>query len=232
MMKSDWRDECPGSNAGYEKGRTFYTLKTASGLYLSHPKMFCEGIPPQNVAYLCGNPPKKQIGQSQGGLTTHLDCAWVTYSLEDLRVVYKFIEAGFAKLPTPDDRPNIPCTGEFAVGKYGMGMIQGVRPLTPQERKASQAAAEKVQEHPETAGQLKFQLTRSYSGAELVNGALPTLPTSKEEKPRTTPVRMPEHEIHETEGKMSAKERIMAWKKKREGGGLNYDLPSGPKKEE
>lgn len=225
MNLSDWRDSCPGSNAEYEKGRTFFTLKTSSGLYLCHPKMFRDAIPPKESHYLWGNPPKQRVGTSEGGLTKHLDCAWVTYSLDDLRAVYKYIETGFARA---EDRPNIPCTGEFATNEYGMGTIQGFRPLTPQEKTASQAAAKRAEAQPETAGQLKFQLTRSYSGAELVNKSLPTLPPHQEEKPRIEPVRMPECEIQETGRKLSAKERIAAWKKKRSGGGLNYDLPSGP----
>lgn len=229
-MEQDWRQHCPGTNAGYMMGKTFYTLQTDSGLFLCHPGIYRAGDVPQEVHYLIGSPPKKATGHSEGGLTKHLFCAWITYSLDDLRELYQYVSPRFAK---ESERPKHPCTGQFIIGSHGMGAIEGFRRLTKQELNRAKAVAQKSQEAATTASQLTMQLSASYSGVGLAQGALPHIPPQEQKKETER------HSPNVHGQKQTASEKIKSWKKKRvdsatskTGGLFGYTLPkSSPKQE-
>lgn len=206
----------PGLNHTYRVGKTFYTLQTDSGLYLSHPQHYRDGTGKRVFDYsdyLTADGATKARLQTTSALTKHWWCAWVTYSLEDLRDVYKYIANRFAK-EQEADRPQHPCTGKFVRGRFNLVMCQDLRRLRPseitvaketkrQQNQLSLGLSKKPQSTPlqsniqktaathvkpqskKPVSQLRQQIQRGYAGKLLLSAALPSIPdTSNVSKKR------------------------------------------------
>lgn len=234
---------CPGLNHEYQPGRTFYTLQSDSGCYLSHPDNYRNGTGEQEIHYISHEMKKTQT-TTHCALTKDWRCAWVVYSLEDLRRVYQYISGRFALEPEKD-HPKHPCIGECIRGKYGMITVKGLRKMSPVEIVKSRAVAKKAHTaatSTQTAAQLKMPLVTSYAGSQqvrsfqLVTTSLPKLPTLPDasEKKKNTDSTLPsntEKKSHQEavttsqDGKKKEDATLLLSK----GGGLfGYTLPNIP----
>jgi len=174
---------CPGTNYDYKLG-TFYALQTDSGLYLSHPGHYRNGTGERVFDYLKyfnGNGAEKAHITMNCALTEKWWCAWITYSLEDLRQVYQYIRSQFES-ELRSKRAKYPCVGAFSKGKYGMLSAQLHR-MTDTEIADSKVT--QVHTTIKTAGQLKLQLTKSYPRVGLLQGVLPDISEKTSQKVNT-----------------------------------------------
>ena len=202
---------CPGLNHNYERGKTFYTLQAENGLFLCHPEMYREGDKGGTITVLV-SPGMKQQGTSEGGLTAHLYCAWVTYSLEDLREVYAYVAPRFPQ-ESPQGCPKYPYFGQFGE-KWGMTTFEQHRRMSGVELQQAKQAAQQSQTG--AGEQLKMELPAKYSGVTLSQAALPVIPA--------TPAIIPQPQITQKSQTSSIQEQRSPV------GNFAFSLPPLPKK--
>lgn len=93
----------PGTNHNYQVDVPFYTLQSNDGTFLSHPQSF--------------------------SFSSLWPCAWVVYSIADLRKLYKAVSNKAKKTVL------IPCTGTMVSGPCGI-TCPSIKQLSPKDVKA------------------------------------------------------------------------------------------------
>lgn len=131
----------PGRNHDYIIDCVFYTLQSQSGEYLSNPNLYAKGVHTQKVLIPFSVPPSIETAVS---LTKRWSCAWVTYSIEDLREIYVTIKDQFTKI-VREKRPKFPCIGRMIYDQNGMITVKGLRQLTLEEQQDLKASVAKEQ---------------------------------------------------------------------------------------
>ena len=129
----------PGRNHEYQLDVPFYTLQADDGRYLSNPYAIVK-----EQWYITGQMLDESIGLFQPfhpprrvNVATKPDwtCAWVVYSIPELREVYRVLAMARAQLHGNGIVPSIPCTGTMVKGDYGMIQCPRVIQLTFEEVK-------------------------------------------------------------------------------------------------
>lgn len=183
-------ESCPGQNHDYVIDHVFYTLQTKDGKFLSNPLAYARGEHTRNVLIPFTSPPEVATAVS---LTKYWACAWVVYSIEELREIFKLIKDQFNTVSL-DQQPKFPCIGRMVRGKYGMVEVKGLRRLTGEEQAElkAQSSRKQIEQKVSLDGQQVKLTTRStqsktakdiqaaflaaYSGEEAYDDDLPSLP--------------------------------------------------------